>query len=438
MSLLLNSIILAMVFISEALTVHAYADYLFSPKQGRSRIAITFFAGYLIAYLVLLIWDNTLLNALSYYAVNLIILYTIYSCGFITVLFHAAVVTALMALSEVFTDLLISIFTNDFLSYTYRLSVLVAFFIVSKLFYVILCFVGARLFSPHKSGTSENYSMLKLCALPIASTCIAVTMFYISIFVDLPDVLQIAVSICLAALLFANIYTISIYSNTEKVNRENLSIKLALLKDESDAEYYKMLQEQYDRQRILVHDVKNHMQIINNLAAEGKTADIQKFIEEWGFDKGLQNQIRYCDNGILNIIVSKLARDCEENGISFFCDIRNQSVSFIDDVDISALFGNLLSNAFEAAKESEEKVIELYIQLKSTQKVTVVKVMNSCMEKPEKTGEGLLVSRKKDKENHGLGQKSITRIVNKYKGQAENYYDEDKKQFDWVIVLSEQ
>ena len=42
---------------------------------------------------------------------------------------------------------------------------------------------------------------------------------------------------------------------------------------------------------------------------------------------------------------------------------------------------------------------------------------------------------KKDKEKHGYGQKSIVRIVNKYNGHADNYYDEETKLFDWVIVL---
>lgn len=438
MSIFIKGIIIAMVHIAEASTIHAYANYLFNAKRSKLSTSFAFFAGYATLYLIFMLLDNQLINLLSNFVITTVILYTTFSCGFVSASFQSAVLTAFMMLSEVTTSIIISLFSQDYSAYTYRPSVLAAIGIISKLLNIFFCFLSARLFTPHKSGITDNRSMLKLCALPIASSCVAFTVFYICILVDLPFAVQIAVSICLAILLFANIYTISIYSNTEKINRDNLSMKLALQKDESDAEYYKMLQDQYDRQRILVHDIKNHMQIVNNLAAEGRIDEIQSYIEEWGFDKGLQKQTRYCENAILNIIVSKLAKDCDENGIRFFCDIRDKSIDFIDDIDISALFGNLLSNAFEAAKESEEKVIELDIHIKHMQKVTVIKVMNSCKEKPEKSDGGFLVSRKKDKENHGLGQKSIARIVKKYNGQAENYYDEDKKQFDWVIVLSEQ
>ena len=437
MSIFVKGIIIAMVHVAEALTVHSYAEYLFTSKKSKLRTSLTFFLGCCVLYIITMLWDNTMLNTLSFYVINTVIVYTVYSCGFISALFHSAIVTALMALSELFVGLIISFYTGGFAAYTYRPSVLAAFAIISKMFFMIICFLAARVFTPRKAGTSENRSMLKLCALPIASSFAAITVMYICIFIDLPTALQVLVSICLGVLLFANIYTLSIYSNIEKVNSDNLAMKLALLKDESDAEYYKMLQEQYDRQRVLIHDVKNHMQIVDHLAAEGRTEDIQKYLAEWGFDKGFQKHTRYCDNGILNIIVSRFAQVCEENGISFYCDIRDQSVSFIDDVDISALFGNLLSNAYEAAKESEVKVIELNIELKPTQKMSVIRVMNSCDEKPEKTGEGLLISKKKDKDSHGLGQKSIARIVEKYKGQADNYYDDEKKQFDWVIVLPE-
>lgn len=187
-------------------------------------------------------------------------------------------------------------------------------------------------------------------------------------YVELPMDLRIAVSVCLGVLFFANIYTIGIYNKTEKVNYDNLTMRLAIQKDESNAEFYKMLQEQYDRQRILIHDVKNHMQIVNSLAIDEKTDEIQEYITQWGFDKAFQNQTRYSDNDILNIIISKLSNDCSSHEIDLICDVRERSVSFIGDVDIAALFGNLLTNAFESAVQPAERFIEIDIQIKPAQK----------------------------------------------------------------------
>ena len=434
MSVYINFIVTAMACLSEALTVYTYANHLFTPKQSRIRTFFTYAVRYSLIFAVSMAWGSLPLNGIVFLIVNAGILYTSYSCSIRTALFRSALLTAFLVLPEYPTHMILVVYHTTEPSMGAFVSPLsVAFFIVSRLVFIILCFLDIRLLKPHK--TAGNRYMLKLLAVPAASVLAVATVVCICFFVTMSNEIQVLISVSLGILLFANAYAISVYSNIETVSGEALSVKLAEQRDEFDAEYYKMLQEQYDRQRILVHDVKNHMQIINNLAAEGKTDEIQKYIGEWGFDKGLQRQVRYCDNGILNIIVNQLAKDCEENGISLFCDIREQSVSFIDDIDISPLFGNLLSNAFEAAKESEEKIIELDVQFKPTQKMTIVRVMNSCGEPPKKDSEGLLITGKKDKEKHGYGQKSIVRIVNKYNGQADNYYDDEQKLFDWVIVL---
>lgn len=431
-------IIISIVLASEALIVKSYTGYLFSRKHGKSVEVSAYLFGYVLLLLIYLLFNNMFANALAYFIVNAIILYAIYSCGAISSAFHSAILSALMGISEVISSIILSFYSKEYTAYTYRLSLLVAFSIMSKLIYVILSILSSRIFTPHKVGTYENHSMLSLCALPIASVCIATTVSYICVFIELPTNLQIAVSICLVILLFANIYTLYIYSNTEKVNREILSMKLAMQKDEYEAEYYRMLEEQYDYQRILVHDVKNHMQAINGLAADGDVEEIQRYIAEWGYDKALQRQARYCHNAILNIIVAKTAKGCLENGIAFHCDIRDKSVDFIDDTDISAIFGNLLSNAYEAAKDSDEKLIEFDIKIKPDQKTTIVKISNSCNDPPTKDERGLFVSRKADKEKHGLGQKSIKRIIEKYGGTSETFYDEVEKRFEMLIVFSEQ
>lgn len=437
MNVYIECIIIAFVLITEALTVYTYADYLFVVKGNRFRTFVTFLIGYATLFVVHIIWSNATLNSISYFVINMAILYIVFSCGIITVFFHSVALTALMALSEIASTVILSIYSGDYLAFTYRPSVLVALYIISKLIYAVLCILGARTFTPHKTGAFENRFMIKLCTTPISSVFISVIVAYISMWIDLPLNFQISISIGLIGLLFANIYTITIYSRTEKVNKENLAMKLAMQKDESDAEYYKMLQEQYDRQRILIHDIKNHMQTINGFASEGNMEEIQRYIKEWGCDKALQKQARYCHNAILNIIIAKVINDCSESSIAFHCDIRDKSVDFIEDTDISALFGNLLSNAYEAAKDSEEKLIELYIKIKPNQKTTSIKISNSCKEPPVKDERGLFVSHKNDKEKHGLGQKSIKRIIKKYGGTSATYYDEVKKRFEMLIVFSE-
>ena len=435
MNVYVELLMTALVLLSEAFIVHSYSSYLFSNKSTKLKTLCAYLAGYTCLLLLAVLVGNPIINAIAYTVVNLLIFNAFFLCGFVSGIFHSIVLTALMCLSEVLCTVVISLYTQDYSAFLTRASVFAAIAILSKLIYVLLCVISARAFLPHKSGTYESRSMWRLCLLPLSSAFVAVIVVYVSMYVELPMDLQIAVSVCLAVLFFANIYTIGIYNKTEKVNYDNMTMKLALLKDESNAEFYKMLQEQYDRQHILIHDVKNHMQIVNSLAVDGKNDEIQEYITKWGFDKAFQNQTRYSDNDILNIIIAKLANDCKLNKIDLLCDIRDHCISFIDDIDVAALFGNLLSNAFDSAVKSTKKFIEIDIQIKPVQKTTIIRIVNSCDSKPKKSSDGLLISNKEDKEYHGVGQKSIARIVKKYNGTAENYYDENKKQFDWIIVM---
>ena len=430
-------VVIAVTLFTEALITYIYADYLFTKRVSNAKAILAYIVGYFSLYIIYLLLDKVILNSLAFLLINFMIFAIVYYCGFASALFNSAVLTALMALSEVISSAGLSIPSGSFSSYTYNHVSLFALFILSKLLYMLFCIISASVFEPHKSKSRSTVNLIKLSIMPIASLCIAMLVVYVYTAVELPYILQIAAAISMLALLFANIYTVSIYNRSEKISLENLAIKLAVQKEEYDAEYYKMIEEQYERQRILIHDVKNHMQTINGLAAEGNTEEIQKYITEWGYDKALQNQVRYCRNSILNIIISETAKDCAESGIEFHCDIRDKSVDFISDTDISALFGNLLSNAFEAAKDSDEKVIEFDIKIRPEQRLTVIKISNSCKEPPKRNEKGLFISLKDDQQNHGLGQKSIRRIIEKYGGTSEMYYDESEKRFETVIVFAE-
>ena len=437
MSILFEYLIIAATIITELFIVYIYADYLFEEKFEHGKTLTAYIIGYLLIYIVYIFVKNVAVNCALHFIINFTIFGLVYYCGLAAALFNSAVLTAFMVLSEVASSAILNTSSGIIDAYTYSSISLVSLCVLSKLLYMIFCVIGAKAFEPHKSALGGAAGQLKLSIMPLASVCTAVTVFYVYTYIDAPYELQVAATVCMLLLLFANIYTVYVYNRYEKISRENLSMRLAMQKDEYDAEYYKMLEEQYERQRILIHDVKNHMQIINGLATEGNIAEIRKYITEWGYDKALQKQVRYCRNSILNIIVSETAKECAESGIEFHCDIRDKSVDFISDTDISALFGNLLSNAYEAAKDSEEKLIEFDIKIKPDQNTTIVKISNSCKEPPQRDEKGLFISRKGDKEKHGLGQKSIKRIIEKYGGTFETYYDEAETRFETVIVFSE-
>ena len=66
--------------------------------------------------------------------------------------------------------------------------------------------------------------------------------------------------------------------------------------------------------------------------------------------------------------------------------------------------------------------------------LTVITVVNSCRTNPFQKN-GKLISTRKDSARHGFGLKSVERIVLRYNGNMELYYDEEERMFHAVITL---
>ena len=144
-------------------------------------------------------------------------------------------------------------------------------------------------------------------------------------------------------------------------------------------------------------------------------------------------QARLCNEPILNMLLLRFIGDCRKESVSFQCDVRDNCLSFMDETSITTLFANLLTNALEAAVLSEERQIELVVKRNIDQAAVVVTVVNSCDTPPTKDAEGKYITKKKDHTFHGIGLKSIQRIVCKYSGLSTTRYDVSTQQFHHVI-----
>lgn len=124
---------------------------------------------------------------------------------------------------------------------------------------------------------------------------------------------------------------------------------------------------------------------------------------------------------------------CREKEIHFTCDIRSRSVSFLDAPSITTLYGNLLSNAVEAAEKSQGKEVELSAVFHQSQNVMIVSVVNSCDNAPVPAKGRLYQTTKRTPGVHGVGLKAIERVVKRYHGAETMYYDPEGKYFHHIV-----
>jgi hypothetical protein len=123
-------------------------------------------------------------------------------------------------------------------------------------------------------------------------------------------------------------------------------------------------------------------------------------------------------NKFLDTILAGKIIYCQSNGIELTSVVDGSSLSFMDVMDISTLFGNALDNSIESVKklpDEEKRLIHLAV---AKQKDFVRIRVENCYDDELAFENGLPATTKKNKEYHGYGLKSIQNTVKKYGGSV--------------------
>lgn len=202
------------------------------------------------------------------------------------------------------------------------------------------------------------------------------------------------------------------YEKYIRYRNENQELLMLKQKDILKYEYYRNQIESYESMCILYHDLKNHILISNYDSSylEKTKAALSQF--EKVFDTG-------CD--ILNILLWEKNNEAEKRGISFECVVGHVDLSFIDNMDVCSIIGNILDNAIEASQELfNVKRPSINIKIGNVNNFVIIKMKNDCISSSrKKLKNNIFETTKKFKKMHGIGLSSIKRVVEKYDGHCE-------------------
>lgn len=107
-------ILLIFSFFTEAVILWQYAASLFSPSHsGKKRLTLLSVLYVLLFFLSLL--GQTWLNIISFFVINTVFLYIMFNLKLLLALFHSAILTAIMGISELAVLGMISRFFPHFL-----------------------------------------------------------------------------------------------------------------------------------------------------------------------------------------------------------------------------------------------------------------------------------------------------------------------------------
>ena len=221
-----------------------------------------------------------------------------------------------------------------------------------------------------------------------------------------PDITLAMLALCIATLALALFSENYFLSSRRKSEIEKLEKLLDL-----QCKNYLQRNEAEDRVREMYHDIKHHLQCIQNITTNSEVRayaqSIQSRISQYG-------QFFHTGNRIFDIVLHEKTVQAEQDGIQLQVYTAFDSLDFLEPADLCAIFSNALDNALEAAAQiSGERVVQVRV-------TTLAGCIAICIENPfvgelHKKGDRLL-TKKADSTAHGYGLLSIAHSVEKYGG----------------------
>lgn len=428
-----RNILLIFSFIIEAIILYQYTGSLFVPAHSlRMRILLLFTFSFTMFCISL--FQIMSLNTVLYFLFTLLFLFTQFQLSFRSCLFHSAMLTVIMSLSELMVFWIVSFFAPKFV--TVEGTGLVLFTVFSKTLFFATIYLLSHLFRSSKRDSEyTDRSSILLMLIPLFSIFVILTFFLIGEKFIFVHPLNIMVTVSSILLLVINLLIFGINQYTQTKNAEFTEMQLLLQKESDSAEYYEMLLSQTENQNILIHDLKKHLHSIELLNKKQDFEKISTYIHQLLDSSDLKESSRICDNEILNAILCRYQRQCNEKNIHFITDIRSGLLQNMHHHCLTALFCNLLDNALEAAELVPDSYIEITVQKKEPLPFIIIVIINSCRCAPSYDRNHLPISNKPDRSKHGYGMKSIKKVVKQFHGDIEMYYDDPSATFHTIITL---
>lgn len=190
---------------------------------------------------------------------------------------------------------------------------------------------------------------------------------------------------------------------------------------EQEKEYYKreavIIQQKQELLRQFRHDLKNRLQILNEIAERGTIPELKSYLTEIEIKHKEQEEFSNTGNLIIDSIINSKLQDATEKGIEVNATVMLPAAIEINTDDMVVILGNLLDNAIEACERTDlEKYINLFMNY---EKGCVFLCVKNRFDRVVSKGHGEFLTSKKDKALHGLGIKSVKNTIKKYNGIME-------------------
>lgn len=201
----------------------------------------------------------------------------------------------------------------------------------------------------------------------------------------------------------------------------------------NDKLQYEIAKESIDVINVKCHDLKHRIKELRLSDGEVSREELQE----------LEDAIKMYDSKVntgcdpLDVILTEKSFLCRKEEIKLTCMADGKALNFMRPSELYSLFGNMLSNAIEAVRKvRDEELRVIAFTVRHIGDMLVIQIENYFDGKIE-FKDGLPVTRKFDRLNHGYGVKSMRMLVEKYGGDMSVNTDGNIYRLKIILPLPE-
>ncbi|MDO5155999.1 MAG: GHKL domain-containing protein [Eubacteriales bacterium] len=242
------------------------------------------------------------------------------------------------------------------------------------------------------------------------------------------DKVESWIALCVIGLI--NMSTFFLYDKVNESYRNTIEKNVFEERVSMYAQQFEIMEQTQNNINGIRHDMKNHLHLISAYIEDGKYDAAKAYVSQIGDFMNVAGRFVDTGNRDVDMILNRMLQKAQDMDCKIETNIAIPKETFISGFDLNILLGNLLDNALEALKRTENRY--LYVELIYRCNVLIVRVHNTYDGIVKKRGSTYL-TRKQEKGCHGIGMKNISEVVKRYEGEQQ--IETDKEMFKVDIVL---
>ena len=398
-----------------AYVLYKYMHIFYSDRKVNQSIEFMAYIGY---FLVITVTHIFLEIPIIVMVANLLLLYLL------TLMYDGNLKKSILTVAVIYFTLMIVETLFAFLTSYLKLNLMKPFLYESEFGIIVIRIASLALVLLVQGFKNVKYEVpmpsvywLSLLAVPSGTVVLLFSIFSSS------SISHTMLLICMGCALAINILTFFLYDEISSLLVNQMEQRLAQEQSRFYENQVQIMKMSLENTRMLRHDLKNKISPLYALAQAGQSEELLVQLSELTSSYGVNQGYVNSGNNTIDSIINFKMNSSKNLNISVSSNILIPEELPLKTFDIAVILGNLLDNAIEAVANIDDRWID--IKLKYTKGRLIIVINNSYDGKLKKV-DGHLISCKTDKENHGLGLKSVEAALKNYDGVMQISHDSSK------------